>query len=319
MCIFFTSSGVVVGGGSAAQVVRVANTRIFARLTGPSSQLLVYDMSFGSQTDAAMVLPLPVSDAARADAVRFIDFSLRAGFFDGLERLAGFWTEEAYEQLSMDNLPGSAPPARPPLPVREVGAYEASYVPSPGDFDRLDKRFQIPAGLWDAHPQYADYGFAVFRLRQTEGALKGVHPMALEFDSRLGRRVFAPTVHVHDGAVHALAFFDHQIYLQGATIQKPDWIHYRDGVRVSDGDRVPPGAKAGASHLGGRVEFSRPASFLGPDQAEMYASPNGRIRRVADWMPYLDPLEHLHGVQMSGMLPNADTFFTVNPVETRPL
>ena len=42
-------------------VVSVADTRIFARLTGNGTQLLVYEMSYAAAGDLAMVLPLPVA------------------------------------------------------------------------------------------------------------------------------------------------------------------------------------------------------------------------------------------------------------------
>lgn len=316
MCIFFSASGLVVGGR--APRVSVANTNLFARLTGPASQLLVYQMSIASPADTAMVLPLPVAEAARADAVRFIDFSAYAGFFKGLSRLA-YFDDGVYEGLSLSNLPNTLAPTRPPIPVQEVGAYEASYLPSVADFDRLDRRFEVPVGLWDAYPQYADYGFAVFRLKPTTGkALKGVHPMALEFETRLEHRLFAPTVHVHDGAVHRFAYFDHLVYVQGATIREPSFLLLRDGLPVQ------PGEKTGGSRHTGTVRFSAPGWNVGPQFAAQYETPEGAEKPsgpslVTEWIPYLDPRENLHVVEMKGMLGNTDTFFSVRPVQTRPL
>lgn len=40
-------------------------------------------------------------------------------------------------------------------------------MPALKDFDRLDARFRMPSGVWDALPGYADWGFCVFKLRQT--------------------------------------------------------------------------------------------------------------------------------------------------------
>ena len=62
--------------------------------------------------------------------------------------------------------------------VVQVGAFEASFVPTVKDFSRLDKRFRLPAGAWNKLSTYNDYGFAVFKLKH--GALK-VHPMAFSF------------------------------------------------------------------------------------------------------------------------------------------
>lgn len=89
-------------------------------------------------------------------------------------------------------------PAAAPLRVHEVGSFEASFVPSLADFSRLDARFRLPDGLWEGLPIYADYGFAVFKLKAGE---RKVHPMAFEFASRDRRQLFFPTVHIHDGQI----------------------------------------------------------------------------------------------------------------------
>src|SRR5207244_12945606 len=91
------------------------------------------------------------------------------------------------------------------------GSSEASFVPPPADFERLDERFRLPPTAWDQLPDYADYGFAVFKLKAGENT---IHPMAFEFPRRGAGRLFFPTVHVHDGAVHAEADFDHALYYQ---------------------------------------------------------------------------------------------------------
>ncbi|HEY5937911.1 MAG TPA: hypothetical protein VIU61_24850, partial [Kofleriaceae bacterium] len=76
---------------------------------------------------------------------------------------------------------------------------------------RLDPRFRVPEVLFEAVPEYADYGFAVFQL----GAGKmTVHPMAFTFPTRSPDRLFFPTVHVHDGRFHSTAKFDHALYYQ---------------------------------------------------------------------------------------------------------
>lgn len=43
----------------------VANTEIFARLSGSGTQFLVYQMTFASDGPNAMVLPLPVRSTVR--------------------------------------------------------------------------------------------------------------------------------------------------------------------------------------------------------------------------------------------------------------
>ncbi|MCY1006350.1 hypothetical protein OV079_12415 [Nannocystis pusilla] len=49
--------------------------------------------------------------------------------------------------------------------------------------------------------------------------------MAFEFPSRFPDWLYFPTVHVHDGRMHATARFDHSLYFQG-----PSRAAYRDIV-----------------------------------------------------------------------------------------
>lgn len=186
--------------------VDVAGTRIFARRDG-DRQALVYAMSLTAATEVAMILPLPVADAD-ADALTFVDLSRWPDFFDRLGRLFPAPAELALRAQS----------SRAKLVVHEVGAFEASYVPTWADFDRLDARFRLPDGFLDALPAYRDHGFAVFRLKPSRST--PVHPMAFWFRPR-GAGLFFPTVHVHDGEVHATAIFDHALYWQGAATDEP--------------------------------------------------------------------------------------------------
>jgi hypothetical protein len=70
----------------------------------------------------------------------------------------------------------------------------------------------LPNKMWAKIPQYAEYGFAVFQL--AAGSLKP-HPMAFEFQSDRDS-VYFPTLHIHDGEIHATEEFDHVLYLQHA-------------------------------------------------------------------------------------------------------
>jgi hypothetical protein len=122
---------------------------------------------------------------------------------------------------------------RVPLVVHEVGHFDASFVPSLKDFDRLDPRFRIPHTVWDELPAYQHYGFAVFKLKAStrgvsgdsslapEGPTRKVHPMAFEFPRRQPGLLYFPTVHVHDRTVHPGADFDHVLYCQA----EPGWDH----------------------------------------------------------------------------------------------
>lgn len=107
-----------------------------------------------------------------------------------------------------------------PLVVHSVGSFEASYVPTRADFSRLDRRFHLPEEVWDGLPRYADWGFAVFKLKK--GKAKRIHPMAFRFPTRDPRRIFFPTIHVHDGELKATASFDHALYFQPPILGSSD-------------------------------------------------------------------------------------------------
>jgi hypothetical protein len=200
-------------------VEHVARTSIFARQTDAERQVLAYSMEVQMRTELAMVLPLPVPPGVGEDALRFIDLSGYRDFFYDLR--AGFPTEILYLR-SGGPVPGAAQP-KSILVVHDVGDFDASFVPSLADFSRLDPRFQMPPGVWDSLPGYADYGFAVFKLKPPHRSwnpfrrpkqTRTIQPMAFEFPRREASRLFFPTVHVHDGAVSAQALFDHALYLQ---------------------------------------------------------------------------------------------------------
>jgi hypothetical protein len=190
------------------EVERVANTNIFARAMG-ERQLLVYSMTYAAQSPVAMVLPLPVPPDPGEDALRFISLEDCPHFF--AELADGFPRAEVFEGSMMLSAGALDEPTRT-LAVEEVGDYEASFVPSPGDFGRLDERFRLPPDLWLQLNTYRDYGFAVFKLKSTR--LANVHPMAFEFPRRYRERLFFPTVHVHRQRVDRDARFDHALYCQ---------------------------------------------------------------------------------------------------------
>jgi hypothetical protein len=169
--------------------------------------------------DVAMILPLPVSPGSAEDAVRFLDLSGYPELFRHLS--AGF---PMAASLGSPPRRGPAMGAVPRLEVHQVGDFEASFVPAQKDFARLDERFRLPPDTWKKLPAYADWGFAVFKLRTSSkvGRFFGrkekrdYHPMAFDFPRRDPSRLFFPTVHIHDGDVHATARFDHTLFLQAA-------------------------------------------------------------------------------------------------------
>jgi hypothetical protein len=190
------------------RVEYVADTNIFAR-PSRAGQYLVYSMTFKAGSDLAMILPIPTPKASKEEAVTFINLEKYADFFADMR--AGF-PEPASLGGSRTKDDSPRPKPEPKLKVVEVGSFIASFVPTVKDFDRLDAQFKLPAGTWDQLPQYKDYGFAVFKLKKGEHK---VHPMAFEFPADT-KKLFFPTVHIHDGKVHDRAGFDHTLYCQGA-------------------------------------------------------------------------------------------------------
>ncbi len=226
----------------------VGRTRIFARHAPAGRQRLVYAMDVELAAETAMVLPLPVpvSDGPPADdALHFINLE---GYADFFEDLAAAFPDLGAKPASRGfDLVRAAPQT---LVVHDVGLFEASFVPSRADFARLDERFRLPPAVWDALPQYADWGFAVFRLKPKKGLFgrvrggkrQSVHPMAFSFPTREPSALYFPTVHVHDGAVHPRATFDHALYAQA------------DGVLEAT---LGLGWSRSVTELGARVDAAR--------------------------------------------------------------
>lgn len=223
------------------EVRHVANTKIFARLdaagAAPVRQTLVYSMDFAASADVAMLLPIPVARGSGEKAVTFTSLEAYPGFFTAVDR--------AFPQpvsRSMANSDSARDSKSAPLEVQQVGAFEASFVPSPADLGRLDPRFRLPEAAlavltrrvtreatypdmpqaeWDALPDYRDWGFCVFKLRAAAEPTHA-HPMAFSFPTRWPDRVFFPTAHVHDGRLPRAAAFDHALYLQTGGRSLPD-------------------------------------------------------------------------------------------------
>lgn len=235
---------IIMGDPMALQ--RVSGTSIFAGARSDERQVLVYRMTVAATDAVAMVLPLPLPPDCDEDAVRFIDLSGYPRLFDDLERAFPVMMAES---LAFGGMVPQATPSRT-LVVHQVGSFEASFVPTRADFSRLDRRFRLPDEVWDALPQYADWGFAVFQLRgsamqrglwarllgrRPKASSHQIHPMAFEFPRRDPAVLFFPTVHVHDGSMHPEASFDHTLYAQLRPGQHPAG----EGWEQSEGALAP--------------------------------------------------------------------------------
>jgi hypothetical protein len=169
-------------------VERLERTRLFGRVQG-DWQILALQVGVRTTEPVALVVPLPVV-VGEDDAVRFLEPG--ASFFDELGAL--FDGGEA-----------------PPPPMDAGPAIESTFIASMADLGQLDPAYQLPRSVWQRLGEYWDYGFAVFRI--PEGTFQGT-PLALRFRTRARSSLFFPTVHVDEGAVSAVADFDHALYMQ---------------------------------------------------------------------------------------------------------
>ena len=106
---------------------------LLARFADQGRQVVVYQMRVQTAEPVAMVLPLPVAAGTGEHALEFIDLEGYAALFDDLA--SGFPALLAPKSRGM--FQAGAVPEVPKLVVHDVGAFEASYVPSIGDFARL--------------------------------------------------------------------------------------------------------------------------------------------------------------------------------------
>lgn len=198
------------------EVKEVKNTRIFGRVGPQGNQVLIYQMALTADEEVAMVLPIPVKSGQGEKAVTFFDLQGYLNVFDDLHQ--GFPVPASTYGAG----PFAAAPGRAPrkLEVISVGAFDASYVPSVADFSRLDERFRLPAGVWPQLPGYAQFGFAVFKLKPGHSKIQ---PMAFSFPSATPDEVFFPTLHIHDGKIHDKEVFDHTLYCQSTRQDVSRW------------------------------------------------------------------------------------------------
>lgn len=201
-------------------VQRVARTRIFARPTYADRQVVVYAMELTVAESLAMILPVPVKPDADPKEFKFINLEAYPEFFGDLN--LGFPVPPPPRAMPAEN---ALSPRATKLDVVSVGAFEASFVPTLKDFDRLDARFRIDPMIWRKLPGYDRMGFAVFKLKAGK---QQVHPMCFSFPRADASKLFFPTLHIHDGEVHPKEDFDHELYAQGNRVQSPDVLGWEE-------------------------------------------------------------------------------------------
>ncbi len=264
MCCFspVTASMSWLGRLFGAGRVHVSDTSIFARLESPDTQLLVYSMTLSVRTEVAMILPVPTPPSASEDALSFIDLHAHPRMFTELAQLFDLPAPQAKSSATPLRF---APPSY--LKVHQVGSFVASFAPRRSDLARLEPRFRLPDAVWDSVPAARDFGFAVFQLVAGDHQ---IHPMAFRFHTRDASRLFFPTIHIHDGRVHAHASFDHALYYQHPRVAQP-----------------PTGPVLPAFVDGAQVAFMSPRS---------------------DYAGVVNPAQPLLRRTLRGRLPNRDTY-----------
>ena len=254
------------------QVEHVGGTQIFARASLDGRQFIAYQMAYASKDPVAMILPIPVTKGSGEKAVNFINLEKYPEFF---KYLHSHFPEPVTRMSTV--IQGASDSALATLEVVQVGSFVASFVPTLADFSRVDPQFRIADQIWDSLPLYHNFGFAVFQLKP--GRMK-VHPMAFDFPCAVSHRLFFPTVHIHDGAVHAEAEFDHDLYAQRLNGEN------LSGWRESEGPLKAYNAEPETS--------SRRRNSLTPQQ--LAAATHGLI----------DPDHHLYHYTIRGKAENRD-------------
>jgi hypothetical protein len=247
----------------------VAKTRIFARRVAADRQALVYQMQVQTAEPTAMILPLPVKLPARENDVRFVSLEQYPRFFSDMARLFEPPPPRTFSRSK--GIPEAA--GAPRLDVVEVGDFVASFVPAMKDFDRLDPRFVIRPEVWKQIPGYDDYGFVVFQLKTPDGKRADVHPMAFSFATRHANRLFFPTVHIHDGKVHATEDFDHQLYAQMPTVSP--------GVQRGS----LPGWETARFETIERMNVPATKGMVHPSDPMLYLAVRGKLRNADMFVP----------------------------------
>lgn len=275
--------GLLPSGTPAPQTLSVGGTNIFARARD-DRQMLVYGMNVAAQGPLAMVLPLPVPPDSPEDAVRFLDLQAYPEFFVDLN--ACFPAVPVPQPRGRGG--GGGGLIKTTLVVHDAGDFEASFVPTLADVDRLDARFRVPTALWESLPQYADWGFAVFQLKHIEATPasglkrllggkphpKTVHPMALEFPRRHTDRLFFPTVHLHDDTLHSEDNYDHLLFWQ----TKGD-----NAARLDPKISVGLESTTSEGRVGDIVDIERAAGLVDGETPVQRRSLKGRLPNRDHW------------------------------------
>lgn len=233
----------------------VSGTQIFARPLAGGRQALAYAMRYEADQPLAMLLPLPVPAGTVEADVAWLDLTRCPDLFAQLQHIM------EPPSLAAPRSRGVPGPAQA-LAVVRVGSFEASFAPSAADLARLDPRFRLAPDVVAALPGAQALGFVVARLRPDA---THIHPLAFTYPRRDPGLVVFPTLHVHDGQVHARAVFDHHLYLQVAQLPSPSPRGWRERATAALGrPPLPDTWELSPEPVGARVDPTTSAGLLEP-------------------------------------------------------
>lgn len=185
---------------------------LFAR-TFTGEQALAIDLRFTAAEETALIVPLPVPQDGREDAVRFIPLHLYRPFFAhmgrGFEPRTDRRDKRREDHEDEEHLPRT---------VRFTSrvATRSLYVPSVAAFQTLCPEHVLPEALLSLRPEYADYGFAVFVLPAGDNVR--IAPLGLYFRTSEPKHIYFPTFQYTGDALGSAANFDDTLYCQRAEL-----------------------------------------------------------------------------------------------------
>lgn len=194
-------------------VQNVTNTKIFAKSGKGGRQFLAYQMQIAAAADLAMILPLPTPPKCQEGDVRFLNFEGYPDFFDAMEK--------AFPQ------PKAAGTDSTTVKPKDVGAFEAVFIPTLEDFQRQEERFRPPPA-WAMLPQYREFSFVLFKLKKGESR---IHPMVFDFPRRKPKEIFFPTFQFHAGKNAEAATTDFWLYAQVSPGDRASVMTWRESRR----------------------------------------------------------------------------------------
>lgn len=184
-----------------APVRRVTNTRILIAPLSGGRQLTVYENQVAQLPGSRNAMVLPVPAGLAGGGVEMVDLSNYTGDVwrdcealmpPDSPRFTGGGEGWGAASFSM----GAGEKAPPPLPVRRVGGYQTTVVPSLEDFSRVQREvFELPQDIEAILREHYARGFSFVVCIFTGDV--AAHPIAYTSSRLPNGLCFVPTRHAH--------------------------------------------------------------------------------------------------------------------------